>query len=497
MEGVVLRSTRGFSSDTKYIALSHCWGNTKPRCMTTSKNYDRQCQKIPWADIPKTFREAMQYTQRLGVRYIWIDSVCIIQPGDDQYYDDWLVEAVRMSDYYYNAYVTLAAASSADCHGGLFSKQPDRKHCLFRATIGGKHCQFFAARTSEDVHYRNAYAEIQAHRWPLGTRGWVYQERLVSCRVLYFTTYQLIFDCFRGLASEEWSCYSHPEPEMSLKRLYWELLHDTTALLAWQKLIEDYSALRLTNLGDRLPAMAAIAQQVLSRQGPGGTLGSTYLCGLRASSLHSGLLWLVGDHEPQLRQDSRCLAPSWSWASYPKKVRHHWNSGEESYKSQIELVGDSLEFTASGRFGSCTGGYITIRAPVIDCVWEVGLDSHGSLDATDLLLDPDPSSPERRIIRFPPDYPAGFQELEGLKHLDEVKVKVIQVCSDPLGVLFLYQSPKTKLYRRLGAVVYSDGQISKLAPAGPGFPGVTVSGIKAVVSAPDFSKAGCQTLKLG
>lgn len=357
-----------------------------------------------------------------------------------------------MSDYYYNAHVTLAAAFSVDCEGGLFSKQPRRECYLFKAIIRRKYCRFFAIRKSRDIgYYSDNKASVRIHQWPLATRGWAYQERLVSRRVLYFTRDQLIFDCFRGLALEEAPYYPGLHLLDDLKQSYWKLLNNTATFYDWKIIIQVYSMLHLTKPGDRLPAIAAIAQQVLSRQGPEGKLGNVYLCGLMAGALHTELLWFPGPMMTGSKQDFQRLAPSWSWASYPGRVFYE---GRDSDKSQIELVKDSLEFTASGRFGACTGGYITLKASVIDCVWKVRWDKHfphkGRLSRGQILLLDAHPSPEQRATLLMPDYAGGYQELEGLKDGDEVKVKVIQVCSDPLGALVLYQSMKTNLYRRLG-----------------------------------------------
>ncbi|PMD19341.1 heterokaryon incompatibility, partial [Hyaloscypha hepaticicola] len=68
------------------------------------------------ATLPKTFQDAVLITRDLGVRYLWIDSLCIIQDSDE----DWEQEAARMSEVYANGYVMLAAHGSENCHGGCF-----------------------------------------------------------------------------------------------------------------------------------------------------------------------------------------------------------------------------------------------------------------------------------------------------------------------------------------------------------------------------------------
>jgi hypothetical protein len=63
----------------QYVCLSHCWGTSRPSCLTTSKTLEANLQGIEMEAMPKTFREAIDFTRRLGIRFIWIDSLCILQ----------------------------------------------------------------------------------------------------------------------------------------------------------------------------------------------------------------------------------------------------------------------------------------------------------------------------------------------------------------------------------------------------------------------------------
>jgi len=71
----------------KFVALSHCWGKSKP-ITTTSQNLQERLRDIAWEELPRAFRDTIQLSLRLGINYIWIDSLCIIQ-GDEV---DWLKE---------------------------------------------------------------------------------------------------------------------------------------------------------------------------------------------------------------------------------------------------------------------------------------------------------------------------------------------------------------------------------------------------------------------
>jgi hypothetical protein len=66
----------------------------------------------------RTIRDAIQFTRKLGIRYIWVDLLCIIQ--DDP--ENWAREAASMAQVYCNAYITIAATKSPDAEGGLFAK---------------------------------------------------------------------------------------------------------------------------------------------------------------------------------------------------------------------------------------------------------------------------------------------------------------------------------------------------------------------------------------
>ncbi len=100
----------------EYLCLSHCWG-TDGKPLETKRDTLGEFQRgIQWERLTKTFQEAIIFTRKLGIRFLWIDSLCIVQ--DDK--DDWARESGMMADIYENATLTLAAASSIDSYGGLF-----------------------------------------------------------------------------------------------------------------------------------------------------------------------------------------------------------------------------------------------------------------------------------------------------------------------------------------------------------------------------------------
>ncbi|KAF3769549.1 HET-domain-containing protein, partial [Cryphonectria parasitica EP155] len=306
--------------ETRYSALSYCWGDVKPPCLTTAGNHDKQFTKIDWEQVPQTFKEAIIFTRNLGLEYIWIDSMCIIQEGDGQ--ADWNQECTRMFNYYSNAYITLGALLARNCGEGLFSKEALRKQHLFDIMFRGCRSSVFAFRlVDEDWEFLHAHRGWFSRGWSLLRRGWAYQERLVAPRVLFFTKTQLIFDCFSCCTSEGKSFESPLSREdPNLKEQYGALLNGSSEHLTqtWQDIVQSYSGLQLTKPLDKLPAIAAIAQQVFSRQKCNDDSDTEYLCGLRKSHLHVDLLWEPEPFERTIsrdREEAKYIAPSWSWAS--------------------------------------------------------------------------------------------------------------------------------------------------------------------------------------
>jgi hypothetical protein len=102
----------------RYIALSHCWGRKTIECRTTRQTIEARKKCISFEGLPKSFRDAVTFTRGLGVRYLWIDSICIIQEDKK----DLRNESSLMSHVYGNSFATLAAVHAKDCSGGLYSK---------------------------------------------------------------------------------------------------------------------------------------------------------------------------------------------------------------------------------------------------------------------------------------------------------------------------------------------------------------------------------------
>jgi hypothetical protein len=103
------------SSGQPFATLSHCWG-TSYMPKADRSNLHQLVAGIDSSYFMKTFLEAISITRKLGLRYLWIDSLCIIQ--DDK--DDWNNEASLMSLVYRYCFINIAATGSPNPTGGCF-----------------------------------------------------------------------------------------------------------------------------------------------------------------------------------------------------------------------------------------------------------------------------------------------------------------------------------------------------------------------------------------
>ncbi|CAG8978665.1 hypothetical protein HYALB_00011762 [Hymenoscyphus albidus] len=133
--------------------------------------------------LPPTFRDAIIVTRKMGYRYLWIDSLCIIQKD----HDDWVKESERMQDYYKNAILTISPDSASGDHVGIFSENRLLPPSLIiELTIG------------EELGIRKS-VEMKSH---VSKRAWTLQEFVLSPRSLQYMPDQLIWECYTSKLCE-------------------------------------------------------------------------------------------------------------------------------------------------------------------------------------------------------------------------------------------------------------------------------------------------------
>jgi Heterokaryon incompatibility protein (HET) len=105
-------------TDCKYTTLSHCWGGMAIPCLI-QRNVSDYTELIDLLSLPQTYQDAIQLTRRLGLRYLWIYSLCIIQDS----HEDWVGQAAVMGEIYQGSHLNITSTKSGDPYGGLFAQR--------------------------------------------------------------------------------------------------------------------------------------------------------------------------------------------------------------------------------------------------------------------------------------------------------------------------------------------------------------------------------------
>jgi hypothetical protein len=368
-----------------YAALSYAWGG-RHDAVTTKANMDERLMGIPLMTMPKTIQDAIIFARALDLQYLWVDSICILQDG----LDDWATEAAKMSSVYENAKLTLSADAAEDPTIGLFFKRPPGTQSrIFKVTNDGINIAVHTRRRLghaggvDDTRFGHDIESFKSHKLyknPLEERGWVHQERLLSYRVLHFTKTELTWECASRISCEcKTRRNEHHTEGRTVSELKCKLNNPSKALApppayqknklsdveaTWLKLVAKQTAKKLTFESDRLLTMSSFAKK-LNKDG-----AKDYLCGLWVQNLPMWLLWQTttkaggyAEFDPtQRRQQPQ--APSWSWASI---------TGPVCYISQIDLsmpqYGISIleavtTLSTPNMYGPVSYGYIRVKGHI-------------------------------------------------------------------------------------------------------------------------------------
>lgn len=158
------------------------------KLMLLKSNMDQLKDRIPLDDsFPRNFRDAVEVARAIGIRYIWIDSLCIIQ----QDADDWNEEGLKMDQIYGCSYLNIAVACSDNSEGGLFRD---------------RNAEALQPANFDTVDWQDQPMEctlLQEYFWtnellsePLYSRAWVLQERMLSSRTVHFGSRQLFWQWY-------------------------------------------------------------------------------------------------------------------------------------------------------------------------------------------------------------------------------------------------------------------------------------------------------------
>lgn len=397
-----------------YVALSHSWG--KEELLTTTRDtlFERM-RRINLQDLPQTFRDAVNITRWLGIRYLWIDSLCIIQ--DDKL--DWEQQSAAMADIYSECYLNIATTRSLNalegCLGARWTSRDTLEWAdtvaketdpLTKETISRiRKCEVRSfrvptnsRRTSQAIRIRlaldSSHEVVKTARWnrkyketaPLLQRAWVYQEQALSPRTVHLHANEMVWVCKveqlcecktldgKPPGKDSWSAFKHRVSSLG------ELTTKQELHGLWRTIVEEHSFLNLTYESDRLPSLFGLA----SRFANNFPQQERYLAGVWESDLPRGLLWAAGDNKqaagPMRQKLSKSFGvPSWSWAALTWGCNASGIDWEAESKpkptswaptvtyeqdSRLSIVSASGTVDKGNIYGAVSGGSIVLEGAV-------------------------------------------------------------------------------------------------------------------------------------
>lgn len=435
----------------QYVALSYCWGqHPEENRSTTIYNVQTRLRAggLPRDELPAAIRDAVTVTEKLGIKYIWVDAFCIIQ--DD--ISDKHGELGKMSQYYRNSYLTIAASTPRCTTGfigtiGRCEKHP--KNPLPRDLVPLN--VFCISRDKDEGSSGKVYVReenpYQLSMEPLNRRAWTLQENLLSPRVLFFGS-RVMWFCRHMTHSdggiEDWS-FEENELERTRREFQIELSkldrgglddepnsadRDRDIYDMWHRIVGTYSQRDMTHPEDKLPAISAVAAEFskLSKD--------AYLAGLWRSNLARDLLWTTSD--PTTHRPDTWRAPTWSWASVDDTILYDRPPPKDAIQlATIEEVGTTPK-TTTVPFGEVEHGNLRITAPCFfqnladdktrnkaSKPWLGGFGLKGGSNEREMLLEA-----LRKHARM--EHKKGEEEEEEFRLPDEITVAVLYGQRDEL-----------------------------------------------------------------
>jgi len=347
-----------------YVALSYPWGSPEQaarQTKTTQENiYDRM-KSIDLQAVSQVIQDAATVCKMLGVRYLWVDALCIIQ-GDLQ---DWERESTEMGNIFRNAYLTIGAAAIDSCHESFLSQNVDALDIPFQSRIEPKAkgtYRLIAGNNGDGkrlcILHASNFTDVISGPW--AARGWVFQEVAMSTRLLMFGRTMVTLEILEDGNEEIPICFNVFQKEISPQ--------------SWRDLVGEYSGQELTFQKDTLPAISGLARLFAER------LGDQYLAGVWRSDLFISLFWYHPPPPYLERRDFSALintipsrpfiAPSWSWAAESSNTEfgtRGFHPTHSVYESKLECNVIDAQCIVEGLdpFGIVKSGYIVLSAKVL------------------------------------------------------------------------------------------------------------------------------------
>ncbi|PBK87531.1 HET-domain-containing protein [Armillaria gallica] len=369
-----------------YVALSYVWGaalEDLPHC-TTTQNLQSYIVEIPLNDIPLTIMDAITVTRTLGLQYLWVDSLCILQDSKE----DKATEISKILNTFRNAYMTIIAACADQVSDRFLHARTEQEDIISLPFI----CP------DGDIGTMKVQTKDIDEMEPTEERAWCLEEWVLSPRKLIYATHTLQYECQTIHVNVNGTCafimpfvIAEGIPRIPLVTSIAH--HDTNdgdqpadyeLGGAWTRILELYSVGFTTKQRDRLIALSGIAKQFQSFWPCG-----RYMAGIWDHHLLNDLLWCYEDAVPKSRPD-HYRAPSWSWASIDGPIQMFaWPKDARFLYSVIQW--DVTVKRQDNPYGEVEEGYLTLDVILQPAVWD---PVKGELFDTASMLKDHPNSVE-------------------------------------------------------------------------------------------------------
>jgi hypothetical protein len=288
-------------------------------------------------------QDAIEVTRKVGVEYLWVDALCIVQDCDQ----DKAREISAMDQIYSNALFTIAAGSASGAQQGFLgsrASQSPAHRIPFRCPDGSFGTMLLRPIFDEPHHV--SY---------LDERAWTFQEEFLSSRLVMYNLRTLRWSCKEGDHLE--ASYCRESPNNYLARWISSSTADSSGdTWMWAtELVSMYSCRKHSVPSDKLTALSAVAKSLAPK------FGCSYLAGLWANDLPMQLLWHSG-HVRATDENSRPAiyrAPSWSWASIDGLVEVE---PQDFHHPMCSIIHSETEPKFSNApFAEVVGGYMIVE----------------------------------------------------------------------------------------------------------------------------------------
>ncbi|KAF7531407.1 hypothetical protein G7054_g8943 [Neopestalotiopsis clavispora] len=356
----------GLDEQGEWIALSHQWGTGK-KFRTTTENLKSHIKGISFASLPATFRDAVQVTRALGCKYLWIDSICIVQEGHQA---DFETEKKNMEQVYSGAYCVLASSRNPGHYAGFLDDRNPRPTLSLQKS--GQSAPFYITKPIDNFN-------DHVLEGSLNKRGWVLQEHALARRTIYFTDHQTYYECGDGVRCETMTKMTSDFANFLGDPGFSQIIRNADRgerIIRYQTLFRSYSLLGLTNTTDRPLAIGSLQHRIqdsLDADGGFGVFDEGSRGDGRAGLLRRSLLWRRHGNTPTMSRivflDGQ-VVPSWSWMAHAggidyispkfggmtwKPLRSPWSSNlkgrDNSFPTGVvnndtALVGEASDYDA-------------------------------------------------------------------------------------------------------------------------------------------------------